>query len=131
MPTVLILFGLKFRIYTAEHQPPHCHVTSQDGQAKFEIKDEVILMENRGLKPKDLSLAKAVLEENLELIQEQWKNIGFAPRKDNVKIYERFRNACNNFYKQKSLFFKTLKEDFANNLKNITFATEMVPWPSG
>ena len=48
MPTVLILFGLKFRIYTAEHMPPHCHVTSQDGQAKFEIKDEVILMENRG-----------------------------------------------------------------------------------
>ena len=75
MPTVLILFGLKFRIYTAEHKPPHCHVTSQDGQAKFEIKDEVILMENRGLKPKDLSLAKAILEENLELIQEEWKKL--------------------------------------------------------
>ena len=41
MPTVLMLFGLKFKIYTAEHQPPHCHVTSQDGQAKFEIRDEV------------------------------------------------------------------------------------------
>ena len=75
MPTVLILFGLKFRIYTAEHLPPHCHVTSQDGQAKFEIKDEVILMENRGLKPKDLSLARAILEENLELIQEEWRKL--------------------------------------------------------
>ena len=75
MPTVLILFGLKFRIYTAEHLPPHCHVTSQDGQAKYEINDEVILMENRGLKPKDLSLARAVLEENLELIQEEWRKL--------------------------------------------------------
>ena len=75
MPTVLILFGLRFKIYTAEHQSPHCHVTSQDGQAKFEIKNEVILMENNGMKPKDLSLAKAILEENLELIQEEWKKL--------------------------------------------------------
>lgn len=75
MPTVLILFGLRFKIYTAEHQPPHCHVTSQDGQAKFEIKNEVILMENHGMKPKDLSLARSILEENLELIQEEWKKL--------------------------------------------------------
>lgn len=75
MPTVLMLFGLRFKIYTAEHQPPHCHVTSQDGEAKFEIKDEVILMESHGMKPKDLSLAKSILEENLELIQEEWKKL--------------------------------------------------------
>ncbi len=50
-------------------------------------------------------------------IQEQWRTIGFAPRKDNVKIYERLRTACNNFYKQKSQFFKNLKDDLANNLK--------------
>lgn len=64
--------------------------------------------------------------EDIAKIQEQWKNIGFAPRKDNVKIYERFRNACNNFYKQKSLFFKTLKEDFANNLKKKEALCEQV-----
>ena len=75
MPTVLILFGLKFRIYTAEHLPPHCHVSSQDGQAKFEIEDEVKLIENKGLKPKDISLAMAILEENLEIIQEEWKKL--------------------------------------------------------
>lgn len=75
MPTVLILFGLKFKIYTAEHQLPHCHVTSQDGQAKFEIRDEVKLIENKGMKPKDLSLARAILEENLEVIQEEWKKL--------------------------------------------------------
>lgn len=64
--------------------------------------------------------------ENLVKIQEQWKTIGFAPRKDNVKIYERFRTACNNFYKQRSLFFKTLKEDFANNLKKKETLCEQV-----
>ena len=32
-------------------------------------------MENHGLKPKDLSLAKSILEENLELIQEEWKKL--------------------------------------------------------
>ncbi len=50
-------------------------------------------------------------------IQEKWRTIGFAPRKDNVKIYERLRTACNNFYKQKSQFFKNLKDDLATNLK--------------
>lgn len=75
MPTILMLFGLKFRIYTAEHLPPHCHVVSQDGEAKFQILDKVELIENKGLKPKDLKLAEYVLEENLALIQEEWKKL--------------------------------------------------------
>lgn len=73
MPTVLDLFGLKFIIFTADHWPPHCHVKSQDGGAKFEIKDGVLLIENNGLKPKDLKLAESILEENIENIQNAWK----------------------------------------------------------
>lgn len=64
--------------------------------------------------------------EHILKLQEEWKSIGFAPRKDNVKIYERFRTACNNFYKQKSLFFKTLKDDFSNNLKQKEALCEQV-----
>lgn len=64
--------------------------------------------------------------EHILKLQEEWKSIGFAPRKDNVKIYERFRTACNNFYKQKSLFFKTLKDDFSNNLKQKETLCEQV-----
>lgn len=64
--------------------------------------------------------------EHILKLQEEWKCIGFAPRKDNVKIYERFRTACNNFYKQKSLFFKTLKDDFSNNLKQKEALCEQV-----
>lgn len=64
--------------------------------------------------------------EHILKLQEEWKSIGFAPRKDNVKIYERFRTACNNFYKQKTLFFKTLKDDFSNNLKQKEALCEQV-----
>ena len=75
MPTVLDLFGLKFIIFTVNRQmlrPPHCHVRSTNGSAKFEIKDGVRLIEST-LKPKELKLAEYVLEENLENIQEAWK----------------------------------------------------------
>ena len=52
MPTLFILFGLAFRIFTRDHLPPHVHVLSQDGEAKFEIRnDGVELIENKGLKP--------------------------------------------------------------------------------
>lgn len=53
----------------------------------------------------------------VEQVQEQWRTIGFAPRKDNVKIYERFRAICNEVYKQKSLYFKQKKEELNQNLK--------------
>ena len=43
MPTILILFGLKFRIYVRDHEPIHVHVISQDGEAKFKVGDEVTL----------------------------------------------------------------------------------------
>ena len=72
MPTVLDLFGLKFLIFFHFHQPPHCHVQSVNGAAKFEIKDEVRLIEST-LRPKELKLAEYILEENLENIQEAWK----------------------------------------------------------
>ena len=72
MPTVLDLFGLTFLIFTHDHQPPPCHVKSVHGAAKFEIKDEVRLIEST-LRPKELKLAEYILEENLENIQEAWK----------------------------------------------------------
>ncbi len=49
-------------------------------------------------------------------IQEEWKKIGFAPKKDNVTIYERFRSACDNFFKTKNTFFKNAKEQLVANL---------------
>lgn len=48
-------------------------------------------------------------------IQQEWKTIGFAPQKMNVKIFERFRLICDEFFSRKAEFFKTMKEQFAEN----------------
>jgi len=48
-------------------------------------------------------------------IQQEWKTIGFAPQKMNVKIFERFRAACDDFFGKKGTFFKEMKERFAEN----------------
>lgn len=50
-------------------------------------------------------------------IQTEWKTIGFAPQNMNVKIFDRFRAACDDFFGRKAEFFKTLKEKFAENTK--------------
>ncbi|MBQ1583433.1 MAG: DUF349 domain-containing protein [Muribaculaceae bacterium] len=48
-------------------------------------------------------------------LQTEWKTIGFAPQKMNVKIFERFRAACDDFFGRKAEFFKNLKEQFKVN----------------
>ena len=48
-------------------------------------------------------------------IQQEWKGIGFAPQKMNVKIFERFRAACDEFFSRKGEFFKEMKAQFAEN----------------
>ena len=50
-------------------------------------------------------------------IQGQWKTIGFAPQKMNVKIFDRFRAACDDFFGRKAEYFKTLKTTFTENIK--------------
>lgn len=49
-------------------------------------------------------------------LQAKWKTIGYAPQKMNVKIFERFRAACDTFFKRKAEFFKSVKENMAENL---------------
>ena len=50
-------------------------------------------------------------------IQAEWKTIGFAPQKMNVKIFERFRAACDSFFGRKAEYFKKLRETFAENVE--------------
>ena len=50
-------------------------------------------------------------------LQSEWKTIGFAPQKLNVKIFERFRAACDDFFKAKSEFYKTIKTEKNENLQ--------------
>lgn len=50
-------------------------------------------------------------------MQARWKEIGFAPQKMNLKIFERFRFACDEFFRRKSEFFKSVKSSLAENLE--------------
>ena len=50
-------------------------------------------------------------------LQAKWKTIGPTPQKMNTKIFERFRAACDNFFKQKAAFYKYIKENMAKNLE--------------
>ena len=54
--------------------------------------------------------------ERLVELQAQWRTIGFAPKKDNAKIYERFRAACDKFFELKHAFYADVKDDMEHNL---------------
>ncbi len=55
--------------------------------------------------------------EQLIEIQKVWKTIGFAPKKENTKIYERFRAACDRFFESKREFYVGMKSEMDLNLK--------------
>jgi len=50
-------------------------------------------------------------------LQKVWKTIGFAPKKDNAKIYKRFRDACDSFFNRKREYYGVFKEEQNNNLQ--------------
>ncbi|WP_418834024.1 DUF349 domain-containing protein [Parabacteroides johnsonii] len=58
-------------------------------------------------------------DKNKEVIalQDKWKTIGFAPKKSNVKIFERFRAACDVYFNRKSEFYKNIKDEMEKNLE--------------
>ncbi|WP_321520064.1 DUF349 domain-containing protein [uncultured Bacteroides sp.] len=59
-------------------------------------------------------------------LQTKWKTIGFAPQKMNIKIFERFRAACDEFFKKKGEFFKSIKEGMNENLEKKKALCEQV-----
>lgn len=67
MPTIFILFGLRFMFYANIH----VHVVKGGASAKFTL-FPVELVKNNGLKPSKIKLAESVIEENQEVIAEHW-----------------------------------------------------------
>ena len=55
--------------------------------------------------------------ERLIEIQKMWRTIGFAPKKDNIRIYERFRSACDRFFEAKREFYAGVKSEMEHNLQ--------------
>ena len=56
------------------------------------------------------------LSKEIEDIQKQWKGIGFASKKDNQKIYDRFRAACDRFFEKKRVFYTEYKDNMNENM---------------
>ena len=71
MPELLRIFGLRFFFYSNDHHPPHVHVRSADGEARFII-ETVECIENNGLKSKDVFLAESIIEENKQIFLARW-----------------------------------------------------------
>ena len=57
-------------------------------------------------------------------MQNEWKTVGFTPRKQNQAIFERFRTACDRFFSAKSHYFRSLRETLADNLAQKTALCE-------
>ncbi|WP_370862529.1 DUF349 domain-containing protein [Parabacteroides faecis] len=83
------------------------------------IAKTAICEEIEGIDFEALKTFKDWEEKNKEVIalQEKWKTIGFAPKKSNVKIFERFRAACDVYFNKKSAFYKGIKEEMEKNLE--------------
>jgi len=73
MPEVFRMFGMRFFFYANEHLPLHIHVQNAEGKAKFNILPQVKLVFNKGLKPSDIKLAEAIIEENKTIIIKAWE----------------------------------------------------------
>ena len=76
MPTVFIFFGLRFMFYSNDHEPVHIHVIKGKGKVKeyaiYQVVPNIVLLENKGLKSNELKMAEMVIEENKEVIIENW-----------------------------------------------------------
>jgi len=82
-------------------------------QKKSELCDKVELIATDALKTAAEWEAKA---KEIIGIQAEWKTIGFAPKAMNVKIFERFRTACDQFFTAKNEFYQQLKTLYAENI---------------
>lgn len=72
MPTLFYFNGLRFYFFSSEHEPIHIHVESADGRAKFNLIPEIALVENKGLKPRQIRESFNAIEENYDVIIERW-----------------------------------------------------------
>jgi len=73
MPTILVIFGLRFYFFANEHLPIHVHLENADGLAKIALEPEIKLVENNGIKAKDIKRAMNIVEEFKEEFIEKWK----------------------------------------------------------
>lgn len=72
MPTALTRDGFRYFFYSNDHEPVHVHVSKGSGSAKFDITEEVRLVESNGLKVQELSRAQEIAEQEVETLRVKW-----------------------------------------------------------
>jgi hypothetical protein len=97
-----------------EYQEEQKQQLQKNLEAKKELCEKVEAVLEEDIKnPREWEkTSKSIIE-----LQKLWKTIGFAPKKENQEIYQRFRRACDAFFDRKRDFFKRYKEEQQNNLK--------------
>lgn len=55
--------------------------------------------------------------EKVQAVQQEWRTVGFAPKKQNQAIYEEYRQLCDAFFKAKTGYYKGMRDEFSTNLK--------------
>ena len=73
MPVLFYYLHLKFYFYSNEHEPIHVHVSTGQAEAKFNITPTTKMIENQGLKARDIRIAIKAIEDNRDIITRQWK----------------------------------------------------------
>lgn len=91
----------------------------KEGEQKNEEVKTALCVEIESINTDDLKSFNAWDEKTKEIIalQEQWKTIGFASRKVNNQLFERFRKSCDEFFRKKAEYFKAVKDEMARNLE--------------
>ncbi|MBR5118031.1 MAG: DUF349 domain-containing protein [Muribaculaceae bacterium] len=89
----------------------------ENADAKTALCEEIEKIDTSGLKT---YAAWDEATKQIIALQEEWKKLGFASRKVNTSLYNRFRKSCDEFFEQKAAFFKTMKEELASNLAKKT-----------
>lgn len=104
----------RFREATSKINKKHqdYYLSLKDEQEKNLLAKEAICVEIESISENKYDSPKMWADNTNKVIELQnlWKTIGYAPKKQNQKIFERFRNGCNIFFKKKKEYFTELKE---------------------
>jgi len=109
----------RFKAATAQINKKHqAHFEGMKEQQKDNLARKTVLCEKAEAvaeteckESNDWNTASKALED----LQKEWKTIGFASKKDNQKIYDRFRAACDKFYEKKRLYYSEFKDQMTRN----------------
>ena len=111
-------------VINKKHQ---AYFESQKEEQQKNLEAKVVLCEKvEAISTAAISASKDWSTKSKEIVdlQKEWKALGMAPRKENGKLYERFRKACDTFFANKRLVFNNIKKELEENLQKKTALCE-------